>query len=350
MKTITPTELKRLAQSTVGPHVSIYTHAEVSRRAWEMRVRAILYEAKRAVRADALDFGALEEQLLAVRPGGYVCGLLSTETARVIELPEHVQDLVLAGSRFHLAPLMRFVRRSEAWALCIGLGHNSLYRGDLFQSARLDSPALPQHVDEVRPDDGAEPSLHYHSTNFSVFHGQGVGVVARTKDAVRLFRAVDDRVAELLPLSSQPRVLIGLAQWTSLYDQISKLQWTIAPSVDPSSLSDEARWDIAIAAARDHLLGEPEAKLSENRPVVVDIPKALQAACEGRVETLFIERGARMFALVRDGNLIPSMQRTSDRELVDRTAACALLHGSEVHVLPRSKMPTKQPVAAVLRY
>lgn len=344
-------ELRALASSSEGAHVSLYLHVDLERSAWETRARAAIQRARRATDSALLDFDTLQRLLLAVQPGRYVCGLLGPSHLRVIELPEHVDDVVMTGTRFYLAPLMRFVRNRKAWALCIGLGHSSLYEGDLFSSRRLDQPELPQRIEDVLGKDLTPPSLQHHSARFAVFHGQGAGGgVERTKESEKFFRVIDDRVAELLPAKSRPRVLIGLAQHTGIYAKISKLQWTVAPSVDPAPLDAETRWNVAVATVRDHLLGGPDEALQRARHFVDDVPMALEAAKEGRIETLFIERGARLFALVSDGNLVPSMQRTSDRELVDRTAACALLHGTEVHVVPRAMMPTTQPLAAVMRY
>ena len=351
---MTRDELRALASSSGGPHASIYTHVDLQRPSWETRVRASIQRARRAWATDAaraLDFAGLEQLLLACQPGRYVCALLGPDVVRVLELPEHVDDLVMTGTRFYLAPLMRFVCERRAWALCIGLGHNSLYEGDLFASRRLDEPPLPQRIEDVLGHELTRPNLQHHSARFAVFHGQGAGGgVEKTKEAEKFFRVVDDHVAALLPVRARPRVLIGLAQHTGLYTGLSKLDWTVAPSVDPTSLDDETRWNIAVATVRDHLLGGPDAALQRAETFIDDVAQALEAARDGRIETLFIERGARLFALVCDGNLVPSMQRTSERELVDRTAACALLHGSDVHVLPRAMMPTAQPVAAVMRY
>lgn len=331
--------------------MSLYLHVDLERSAWETRAHAAIRKARRAMASTELDFDSLEDLLLRAQPGRYVCGLLGPRHMRVVELPEHVDDIVMTGTRFYLAPVMRFVRNRRAWALCIGLGHNSLYEGDLFSSRRLDEPMLPQRIEDVLGKDLTPRNLQHHSARFAVFHGQGAGGgVERTKEAEKFFRVVDDRVAELLPAKSRPRVLIGLAQHTGLYARLSKLEWTVAPSVDPAPLDAETRWNVAVATVRDHLLGGPDEALQRARHVVDDVPRALEAAKEGRIETLFIERGARLFALVTDGNLVPSMQRTSERELVDRTAACALLHGTEVHVLPRAMMPTAQPIAAVMRY
>lgn len=81
--------------------------------------------------------------------------------------------------------------------------------------------------------------------------------------------------------------------------------------------------------------------------------ESVPAACDGRVESLFIEAEQEQWGIFNPATRklhIHPQARFNDDDLLDVAATQTLLHGGSVYVVERADMPGEGPLAALLRY
>jgi len=126
--------------------------------------------------------------------------------------------------------------------------------------------------------------------------------------------------------------------------------------VDARSLRDRA-WEIVepifhaeIDAARERF-----GDLSATDRIAVGVGDTVPAACFGRVDTLFVQRGSHVWgSFDADSNALDvhgeEPREPTDIDLLDLAARGTMLNGGTVYALDAAEMPGSKPVAAVLRY
>lgn len=312
--------------------------------------------------SDDLAFWQRQNEGLAVF---FAPGFLKT-----LKLPTRVDELALVENRFHLKPLFSLLSGDgQFYILALSLKKIRLIAASRHNARELEIPDVPASFEEAMGRLTRQPS-HFQTgpssktvSRMPIFHGHGTGEDDLKAEILDFFNRADkallkhmDRdcpvvlagVEYLLPrykdTTEHPKVLdeglTGNAEGLSA-EELRDAAWEI---VEPVFLEDRRR-----AAERyGDMLGAGRASNSYQ-----DI---LPAAHDGRVDTLFVARGVRLWGTYdpksREIRLQEDQtgQLNGGEDLLDLAAVQAFLNGGKVYAVPQQEVPDGHAMAAVFRY
>jgi hypothetical protein len=233
-------------------------------------------------------------------------------------LPLDFAEMVVVGDRFHLAPLVPMLTGDgRFFVLALSQNQVKLYEGDRQSVSEVElDERVPKSLGEWKKYDEDVESLQFHTRTdhpigtgerSGIFYGSGSGSEKDVKDDIsQWFKQLEDSVEAKIRGDRAPLVLAGVEYLLPLYRQasgnprildevITGNQETTPPAelhrrawelVEPHFLDEEraAREAYAIQAGRGTSpLGGGTTRLGE----------VLRAAHDGRIDTLFVRRGAQ---------------------------------------------------------
>lgn len=300
---------------------------------------------------------------------------------RAVRLSDPVAERAVFADTFYLKPLIEQYETADRYqVLSLSRKPLRLFEGQRqhLQEAQL-HPSIPRCVADVQtyvPEPVAAPKPRRGHEGLKealpaqAAHHRGLGSKDRQDqdrdifdpELIRFFHVVDERVAERhskptgwpLLLAATPEyqgVFRGIAKNPCLLDEpldvhiggmsvheASALVWNV---LRPRY---EAQW-----RARSAKFAEASAK-----GFASDLAAQIaQAAAEGRVETLLVERDKRADGQIEPEEELAKPTSRDHREvdtLLDAVAQLALNNGAEVIVVPPEQMPSATGLAAIFRY
>jgi hypothetical protein len=105
--------------------------------------------------------------------------------------------------------------------------------------------------------------------------------------------------------------------------------------------------------SRDGAARRYRAAAGRGQGAVSGAVEALQAALDGRIDTLFVPAGQQQWGTADPQThdvAVHSGRRPGDEDLLDRAAVQTLLTSGTVYVVAPEEIPGPGPVAALLRY
>lgn len=279
-------------------------------------------------------------------------------------LPVEMPERVVVADSFHVRPLIRVLQSPRRWYLLSLTATQAAFfeasPSGLFGKSVPGLPGTPADA-AIGPREKVGLSSHSAGNGRVVFHGGGAPRNER-EDLARWFRAIDHAICALLRDEHAPLVLAGVSRLTSAYRSITRYPHVVAQSVEgnmsraaPDRLHSLAS-PLAAAAQRD---GESAAvseyqRLNGAMRSSDDLDVIAASATQGRVRRLMIARGRsvrgkfdRATGEVRGR---AARQTAFGDDVLDDVACEVLLRGGAVLVVEKDRMPTKSPVAAVLRW
>jgi hypothetical protein len=275
-----------------------------------------------------------------------------------MELPERV---VVAES-FHVRPLIRYLQSERRWyVLSLSANGAAFFEGTPKGLVAKVVPGMPRTPAEADVTPHEKPGLSSHSAGaHAVFHAGSVQRSER-EDTARWFRAVDDAVCRLLRDEHAPLVIAGVSKLQSAYRAVSRYSH-LAGVVDGNfgrAKADDlyARAAPVAAAAQSAREDESVAEYQRMNGAMRssdDVEVVAAAAVAGRVRRLIIARGRTVRgAFDRATGAVKKRAAREDAfgdDVLDDLAEAVLVRGGAVLVVEKERMPTKSPVAAVLRW
>ena len=366
-------DLKRLLEPRDPPCVSIYmpTH----RRKMEGRSDVILFrnlcrESERVLEKDVPGVVAREivERLKALDQEEFwdegprrdgLAFFVAQGFSIAYRLPGQFPELNVVGGSFHTKPLIRFLQ-SNAVAyhlLALNAHRVALYEGHGDSIHELPLPGIPQvpgTENGTEMEAGAPDRMRF---------GQGGPKDQAKVDLEKHFRNVAREIWKgSLRASSRPMILAAPGQLQSVFRRVAQISALIEEGVvvDPAKLSlDELRTEArrVLEPEIQRRIGKvrDEFSLAQSKKHGSDALKLVaRAVVEGRVKTLLVESGRRIWGLLdaASGDILPgdSSRNAHDVDLLDELAELSLSRGGEVYVLKKDEMPTQQGIAAVFRF
>lgn len=373
---LTVEDLRSLIAQHVGPCVSIYLPTRRGggpddRQRYEglvRRARELLGEGRKNVATR--DFLAP----LAEQPDEFwreqLDGLAvfhARDLSASYALPAPVPELAIVADSFHIRPLLRLLQSNQHYyLLSLAQNHVGFFRGDADGLRPTRVPGLPKSlVDALGQEQDNEKTVSSHSTgshgNMPMFHGQGKEDSSHDEDIARFVRAVDKALWPVLREEKAPLIFAATERLHPTFHSITRYahvtQEGIHGNFETAALEQlhKRAWPIVQKRieARGDEVHERYEKLVSRARALDEIRAIAQFAVQGRVGELLLAREARVWGTLdkASGELrLHGDQQQNDDDVLDDIAEAVLLRGGEVISFEQSKMPTKGPIAAILRW
>ena len=371
MEILDKESVQRLASVTQGPCVSLYmptTRTTPDARQDQIRMKNLSREAAQTLVGQGVAPAAAEE-VVAVLDKIVLQMPVWTEAADGLavftrpgesfsfRLPVSFPERVAVGERFVLKPLLGILSGDESYLL-LTLSQKGvrLYRGSRSGLAEIHVANMPGSLDEVLNYDGFE-----RRAQAGTLGGHGTGDERPKDDIATYFRRIVDVLSNAVKGAREPLILAGVEYLHPIYRSVSRYN-NILPAgitgnvekLTPEELHAQA-WPLVSpifeksrADAMGRYLRDAGTGLTGKDPEEV-----FWASKSGRVETVFLARGAEMWGKVDPMNMAVQGSDCPGQgceDLLESIAVETFLKEGKVFVVPGEEMPNGGPVAAVYRY
>jgi hypothetical protein len=294
---------------------------------------------------------------------------VQAESLQRFRLPIPLEELAIVNHRFYIKPLLPLVCGDHRFlVLTVSQHHVALYRAGRLHIDQIDVPNLPQRIEETLNIEGADRGQQSHLANrwgnkkqTTVFHGQGGCKETHKAEIALFFQRVHQALAPVLQQEHDPLVLAGVDYLLPIFRQSLDYPNVIEEHIHGNTghfskdqLHHKAWESVELLFRRKQALAVDQFRnLSASDLATEDPQTAIQAAFNGRVDTLFVDLSEHLWGTCSPYGQVTSTHiepQPGDEDLLDRAAAQTLLHGGKVHALEPAYMPGNQPLAAVLRY
>ncbi len=321
----------------------------------------------------SLRSGPVEADGSTARPASAMACFLSPQGVHQHRLPYSVEAAVIAGSCFHVTPVLPILSATRTFGL-LALSPESvrLFVGSRYALRQIQLPGCPRSIDEIEALYQDDNSVQWHTGTApagpgqerpAAFHGQGAGVdqTEKKKRREEFCRRVDAAVCRRFQRNHNPLVLAAAEPLHTLYCETTHHKNLVAGGIkaDPHRMTDTDLFSRAMDALADWLEEDREEDAARVRSrvetpyVLRDVRGLLNAAANEQIDVLLVARGARCWGRMQNVNggvMMHDARQAGDEDLLNRIAVSALQRGARVHQLDRDAMPGKAPLAGLLRF
>jgi hypothetical protein len=377
MQTVNLEGLRSLASNHQPPCVSLYlpTHQghvpdDRSRLLGQIRrARDLLRERVSAQEADAIlaplegsaNPRAFEDQLAGLAV------FLSSGFQVQHRLPVEVPELLVVGDSFHIRPLLRYLESNRHFfVLLLNQNHVGFFKGTADGLVPVPIEGLPHTMTEALGEEDRERSVHYHfgarGGNNPIYGGGGKADSSRDEDRARFCRAVDQALWSVLRDEKAPVIVAAPGREVALFRSLTRYPHVVADvlggDLGKANMAEiHARsWPIAqrVAMERQNEILERYGRFVSSARALDEVRAIAQFAIQGRVRDLLLARDVNLWGRLdhRTGEVALFGPRGDERaeDVLDDIAEAVLLRGGDVWSIEEGRMPTKSPVAAILRW
>jgi hypothetical protein len=163
----------------------------------------------------------------------------TTRSVSFFRLPLAMPNLVVAGPRFHVKPLLPWLASDGRFnILAISQNHVRLLEGTAHTIQQRAIPNLPESLAEAEAIHDRDEPLNYHThpapvgrSMTAVFHGQGVGIDDHKNEILHYFQKVDQALMSEIRADPNPMVLATVDYLGPIYRKASKHPCIVTESV-----------------------------------------------------------------------------------------------------------------------
>lgn len=294
---------------------------------------------------------------------------------RTFKLPMWLDELALVENRFHLKPLFSLLSGDgRFYVLALSMNRIRLLeatRHDV-REVDLETADVPLSLNEAQGTELEQQNLQFHVNTPAAqarlgsprYHGHGLGEDDGKPEIEKFFQQVD-RGLQGLPLDRRvPLVLAGVEYLQPLYKEANSHPMLAEGGVagNPEGLAPEELRDAAWRIVEPLFLEDRRkaaaryAELAGTGRATSRYEEVLPAAHDGRVDTLFVARGVRLWGRYdpesREIRLQEDQtgQLNGGEDLLDLAAVRTFLNGGQVYAVPQQEIPDGHAMAAVFRY
>jgi hypothetical protein len=312
--------------------------------------------------SDDLAFWQRQSEGLAVF---FAPGFLKT-----FKLPTWVDELALVENRFHLKPLFTLLSGDgQFYILALSLKNVRLIAASRHNARELEIPDVPTSFEEAMGRLSRQPS-HFQTGTSSktvsrmpIFHGHGTGEDDLKAEILDFFNRADKALLKYMDRDC-PVVLAGVEYLLPRYKETTEHPKVLeegltgnAEGLSPEELRDAA-WEIVepLFLEDRRRAAERFGDLSGSGRSSNSYQEILPASHDGRVDTLFVARGVRLWGTydVRSREIRLQEDQTGQldggEDLLDLAAVQTFLNGGKVFAVPQQEVPGGHAMAAVFRY
>ena len=276
-------------------------------------------------------------------------------------------DLAILADSFHVRPLLRHLQSNHGYyLLSVGQNHVGFFRGDADGLVPVRVEGLPASLVDALGLEDRQKTISSHSSgghgNMPIFHGQGKEESSRDEDIARFLRVIDKSIWPVLRDERSPLILAATERlhptWHSITRYAHATEEGVRGNFERASLEDlhERAWPIVRERlrARDDEVRRRYDQLVGRARALDEIRAVATFAVQGRVHELLLARDARIWGRLDPATgaleLHGEQQGDGDDDVLDDVAEAVLVRGGQVISLATDQMPTKSPIAAILRW
>jgi hypothetical protein len=290
---------------------------------------------------------------------------------RYFRLPLAFSELALVSDRFHIKPLLPLLTGDgRFFVLSLSQGGVRLLEGDrhAIREAPLGDDVPKSLADWTKYTEEVE-SVQFHTRTDSpvsvdgrggIFFGTGGAAERDNKDEIlEWFKQLEDAVEAKIREDKAPLVLAGVEYLLPLYRRASGYKHILDEVIignqegTPDADLHKRAWELVEPHFADEERAAREAyAIQAGRGTSMSrLGEVLRAAHDGRIDTLFVRRGAQRwgkFDVEKRKAEDRSEAQPGDRDLLDLAATQTLMMGGTVFVV--DGVPGNGDLAAVVRY
>ena len=387
MSILTRDDLKTLYQEREGVCVSIYmptNPSETETDQGRIQLKNLLAEAEKHLLAAGLRVPDAQELLEPAQKllwdklfwrhqNEGLALFLSAETFYHYRLPYHFEAQAVIAGRFHIKPLLPLLADDgQFFILALSQNQVRLLQGTRHSIGEVDVADIPASLAETMVSDGPEKQFQFHTKSgpssgsgrrTAVFHGHGAADKQSRTNIRRYFRQINSGLATWLVNEHAPLVLAGVDNLLPLYKEVNSYPHLVEEVIsgNPEMLrADELHqrgWAIVQplfqqarrqAGAEYQQLIRSGSEKASNDPLQI-----IQAAFNGRIETLFVALGQRLWGRFDPETGAVELHQEKgggDGDLLNIAVIQTMMNGGAIYAVPLEEMPSQNILAAVYRY
>ena len=309
---------------------------------------------------------------------------LSPDTFKSFRLPVQLNELAVVEKRFHLKPLLPLLSGDgdgHFYILSLSRKNIRLLSASRFRVDEIDleSQGVPTSFTEALGDlkqiqmQASTSSKTPHRFSMGprggpIFSAHATGEGNLEADLRNYFERFDDALGKIDVDRKAPVVLAGVEYLLPIYRDVATTFQNICEDALRGNMEVEKAEDLRAAAweiVEPHFLQERRkaaerfGDLTGSGRSSTDLNEVLPAVHDGRVESLFVARGVRVWGSYDGGEnrkiTYQSGQgedrpRNGNEDLLDLAAVQTYLNGGKVFVVDQQEVPEGKPLAAIFRY
>lgn len=305
------------------------------------------------------------DEQLSVPPSGKTLAMfVSSSVFRIYLLPQETEESVSISPHFRILPVLADEEEAARYfILAVSKKKASLYEvnGRSVEERAVDG--MPASLEDAwKGMEHTEKNLQFHSTgNGTVaFHGHGGAKDQQDVEAEVYFKSVAKSIHTLIHETKIPLVFAGVEEAYGLFKKFDEtgmlLEEYVRGNPDTTEKEDLREQSLPIVAKEStkhrEQLAERFGTAAANGKGTDDVGDVLKAAAEGRVDTLLLNRDATEWGTVgENGESVVHVQKEAgDEDLSSVAASWTLRNSGNVVLFPQEEMPSKSPMAAILRF
>ncbi len=297
---------------------------------------------------------------------------LADDFFKTIKLSYAANEFSWLSTSFDLGQLVPLTAKNRAfYILGVSLNKVRLLEADEHSAEEIDlSSQLPEGMEDALSYYDFEKNLQYHSggsqtgTGGTIFHGQGGDGDKEDVYIAEYFRRVDEALEQIIAHRDQPVVLAAVEAWHPVFRKANTNVTIHANGItgNPDNLAPQELHQQAVAVLQDYFHQDQKkdharyTSLMGSNQASYEIEEIAPAALDGRIDALFIARGAHRWGVIdRSNNEVELTDEPGPNahDLVSKAAVETVLHGGRAYLVDAEDLPETvdgATLAAVFRY
>ncbi len=293
----------------------------------------------------------------------------SPEVLKTFRLPTTLDENAVVENRFHLKPLFSLVNGDgRFYVLALSINSLRLIAASRHSAEELELPGVPQSLAEALgkltwDNEQLQPRPNPKIARAGIYHGHGNREQTLKPEILQYFNLADKALQKYMDRDA-PVVLAGVEYLLPRYKYTTEhpkvLEEGLTGNADLLSAQElrDAAWEIVEPYFLEdrRKAAERYGDLSGSGRSSSSYQDILPAAHDGRIDTLFVARGVRLWGSYdvqkREVRLEEDQdtQRNHSEDLLDLAAVQTFLNGGTVYAVPQQEIPDGQAMAAIFRY
>lgn len=297
---------------------------------------------------------------------------LSEETFYHYRLPCNFEAQVVIAGRFHIKPLLPLLADDgQFFILALSQNQVRLLQGTRHSAREVDIAGIPANLTSTMVVDGPKKQLQFHTKPeatgskrwTAISHGYN-GIDKQSRINIRrYFRQINNELFIWLANEHAPLLLAGADHLLTLYNEVNSYPHLLDEVIlgNPEKLqADELQqrgWAIVQPlfqrARRQARVQYQQLTRICSEQVANDPMQIIQAALNGRVETLFVALGQRLWGRFDPETGAVKLHHEKgggDCDLLNIAVIQTMMSGGAIYAVPLEEMPSRNLLAAVFRY